>query len=84
MSGSSWVLVVLVSKHRQVSLRRLDIDRSTLTGLLGFFSVQLDAATHRQVRLGSRCHQLSACCCCSTGLRCCTLKEKDVHKERGK
>ena len=39
MSGSSWVLVVLVSKHRQVSLRPLDIDRSTLTGLLGFFFI---------------------------------------------
>ena len=65
MDGSSWVLLALASKHREVSLRQLDIDRSTWVLV----------ARHRQVHLGSRCHQLSACCCL-TGLRCCTLKEK--------
>ena len=29
MDGSSWVLLAFASKHREVSLRQLDIDRST-------------------------------------------------------
>jgi len=41
---------------------------------LGSFGscIEFDAARHRQVHLGFRCHQLSVCCCL-TGLRCCTL-----------
>ena len=42
------------------------------------------AAKRRQVHSGSRCHQLSAGCCSTAGLRCCTLKEKDVDEGQGR